>query len=80
MRLLAARSAVALTAAPVEAFTRLTVVPLMLPMTVFCGMPTPCTYMPAARPAASAAEAIVIVLDRLAVAPMAVRPTAGVAA
>ena len=40
-RLLAACVADAFTAAPVVALTRFTVVPLMLPMTVFCGMPTP---------------------------------------
>ena len=79
-RLLTPWEAVALTAAPVEAFTRLTVVPLMLPMTVFCGMPTPCTYMPAARPETSAAEAMVTEALALVVAPIAVRPTAGVAA
>ena len=80
MRLLAAWFAEAFTAKPVVALTRLTVVPLMLPMTVFCGMPTPWTYMPTARPATSAAVAIVTAFEALLSAPMAVRPTAGVAA
>ena len=80
IRLLEAWVAVAVTASPVVALTRLTVVPLMLPMTVFCGIPTPWTYMPAARPATSAAEAMVTAPLALVSAPTAVRPTAGVAA
>ena len=80
IRLLEAWVAVAVTTSPVEALTRLTVVPLMLPMTVFCGIPTPWTYMPTARPATSAAEAMVTAPLVLVVAPIAVRPTAGVAA
>ena len=80
MRLLAPCVADALTAAPVVALTRLTVVPVMLPTTVFCGIPTPWTYIPATIPAASAAEAMVTEALALVVAPIAVRPTAGVAA